>query len=351
MKKSARIDFTIFVFCLFAFALTPVEARAHPGWGIVIDDQNQIYFGDVISNIIWKITVDGRLQAVAANKHSHSLYRDEAGNLYGEHVYYDPSGGRWISSVWKLAPDGHLLDRVPQTSHPVAGSVALMDREGNIYSVRGGASENQRTELIRRAPDGLITVLAGGERGHADGRGSAAQFRYIVGMAWGPDGSLYVTDASSVRRIMMDGTVTTIGSDPLNGVERGPDPRILGLTVDSAGNVYVADYDRRSVRRIATDGNVTTSVECGLFWSPTGVIAHGDDLFILEHYPEAFPGVIMAFVGPYARVRKLSPDGTVVTLVTVWGWTETNIIGAAVGAAALVALSYWIRRKRRRRIK
>ncbi|MEW6212116.1 MAG: SMP-30/gluconolactonase/LRE family protein, partial [Acidobacteriota bacterium] len=268
-----------------------------------------------------------------------------------EHVYYDPSGGRWVSSVWRLAPDGHLLDIVPQSSHLVAGSGVLMDREGNIYSVRGGASESQRTELIRRAPDGLITVLAGGERGHADGRGNEAQFRYIIGMAWGPDGSLYVTDASSVRRIMMDGTVTTIGSNPLNEVERSAEPRILGLTVDSKGNVYVADYDHRAVRRIAPDGAVTTSIECGSFWSPSGVVAHGDDVYILEYYPESFPGVIMAFVGPYARVRKLSADGTVVTLVTVWEWTETNIIGTAVGAAALVALSLWIRRKRRRRMK
>ncbi|HEY7547696.1 MAG TPA: SMP-30/gluconolactonase/LRE family protein, partial [Blastocatellia bacterium] len=347
MKRSARIDFTTSAFCLFIFLLLESPASAHPGWGIVVDKQNQIYFGDVTSNTIWKITAYGRLEAVASNKHSHSLYIDEAGNLYGEHVYYDQAGNRWISSVWRLAPDGHLLDIVPQTSHPASGSGVLVDREGNVYSVRGGASLSERTELIRRAPDGQITVLAGGERGHADGRGNEAQFRYIVGMAWGPDGSLYVTDASSVRRIMMDQTVTTIGSDPLAGVERSEDPRILGLTVDSAGNVYVADYEHRSIRRIASDGTVTTPVECGLFWSPTGVVANGDDLFILEHYPEAFPGVIMAFVGPYARVRKLSADGTVTTLITVWGWTETNIIGAAVGAGALIALSVWIRRKQR----
>ena len=325
------------------------SVEAHPGWGIVRDRQGRVCFGDVEQNTIWRINTDGRVEAIATGRHSHSLFLAEDGTLFGEHVYYDAAGARWISSIWKITPDGQVSDIVPPTSSPPKGSGIFLDREGNIYSVWGGASESNQTLLLRRAPGGEVTTVAGGERGHVDGKGDQARFIDILGMAWGPDGSLYLMDRSCVRRVMMDGTVTTMGGDPLAGVERSEHPRLLGLAVDAAGNVYVADYDYRCVRRMTPDGSVGTVLSSSFFWSPSGVTVVGDDIYVLEHQPESPVAVFGALgVGPYARVRKLSRDGTVTTLAMLWG-RNTGVGTGAVFVVVLAVIAWRLRRRRRRR--
>ena len=84
MTRGTSITFLIPILLCTLFA---DDAHAHPGWGVVVDRHGQVYFGDVTSNTIWKITAEGRLVSVARNKHLHELSLDEEGNLYGEHVY------------------------------------------------------------------------------------------------------------------------------------------------------------------------------------------------------------------------------------------------------------------------
>jgi sugar lactone lactonase YvrE len=329
-------------------AVFSCDASAHPGWGILRDRQGQIFFSDVQTNTVWRLNREHRLEAILAHKHSHSLFEDEQGNLFGEHVYYDNANARWISSIWKLTRDGQLTDVVPPTDSPPRGSGIFLDRAGNVYSVQGGSSESEKVELLKRSPAGQITVIAGGQRGHADGNGGQARFNYVIGMVWGPDGSLYATDAACARKITMDGTVTTIGDNPLAGVARSEHPRLLGIAVDSSENVYVADYDYGCVRRIARDGAVKTLLNSGFYWSPSGVTAVGDDLYVLEHQPESGVAVLAALnIGPYIRVRKLSADGTVTTIATVWGRNTALASAVTVGGLAL-AIAGWRLRKRRR---
>lgn len=208
--------------------------------------------------------------------------------------------------------------------------------------------ESERVELLRRSLDGEIVVIAGGQRGHADGNGAQARFNYVIGMAWGPDGSLYVTDAACVRKITKDGTVTTLGDNLLAGVPRSEHPRLLGITVDLLENVYVADYDYGCVRQITRDCAVNNLLTSGFYWSPSGVAVEGDDLYVLEHQPESVIAVLSALnIGPYMRVRKLSADGTATTIATVWG-RNTALATAVVIAVLALAIIGWRLRKRRR---
>jgi hypothetical protein len=160
-----------------------------------------------------------------------------------------------------------------------------------------------------------VTTLAGGAYGHADGRGTQARFQSIGGMAFGKDGSLYVTDAGDVRRVGMDGVVRTLAQ----GLEEElPDDTqtgyggLMGLAVDAGGNVYAADYGRRRVLKVAADGKVTRVVRAEAPWSPSGVAATRDGRVLVLEVGFAPPNV---FSGP--RVRELSPDGTLKVLATV----------------------------------
>lgn len=291
------------------FAIVPmcvllaVEAQAHPAWGITVDRQGQIYFSEL--KTIWKIDAQGQLSVFRADGHTHDLNIDEAGNVYGEHDF---------SAIWKMTPAGSFSYLFAPNENPPRGVSIWRDRDGNMYSVEQNNHIKRETLLLKRTPDGKVSLLAGGRYGHADGKGSRAKFSNIVGMTFGPDGSLYVVDSSGIRKVTMAGVVTTLvrqiklenASDNSAGGSS-----LFGITVDAQGSAFVADYGNRRILKIAPNGRMSTLIRTEESWFPTGVAERGGELYILEesHTPSFKP------LG--TRVRQLSPDGRVTVLATV----------------------------------
>ena len=123
--------------------------------------------------------------------------------------------------------------------------------------------------LIRKiTPAGTVSTHAGvvGGSGWQDGTGSGALFNQPRGLARDNRGNIYVADTgnSVIRKITREGVVTTLaGLSTIGGLKDGTgseawfnQPR--GLTVDSDGNVYVADTGNAAIRKITPDGRVTT---------------------------------------------------------------------------------------------
>jgi sugar lactone lactonase YvrE len=337
-------SFTVIVLAVFAHCLFGAQhVRAHEGWGIVVDRQGQIYFSDIPTNTIWRITREGKLEAFLTNKHSHALVLGEDGSIYGTQEHHASA----VGSVWRIAPDGSSSDVfTPLRDFPLNLHPFIRDRDGNIYSTNSISFPNQsdKTTLLIAKPNAEVTILAGGIRGYRDGRGGEAQFSGIDGMAWATDGSLYVADGVYVRRVAMDGTVTTLGNGALTSQSYGED--LMGLAVSSGGSLYVADYSQRRVLQLMPDGNTRIILETGMFWSPTGITNVGESLYVLEHLP--MPLVVLGDlgIGAYARVRKISPDGTVETIATVWG-KNTLTFGLVLLALSALFIFVWRFRQRR----
>ena len=187
---------------------------------------------------------------------------------------------------------------------------------GAIYVSDGG--EANRIRVI--GPDGAVSTLAGGKEGFTDGSGSAAAFHTPSALALDHLGNLYVADTGNhaIRRIAPDGAVTTLAGSGspgyVDGIGRaaqfnGP----VGIAVDDAGIVYVADTYNDRIRRIAPDGTVTTLAGTGkpalfdgpgpaaAFDTPSALaVGHDGNLYIADTGNNA--------------VRRLAPDGTVDTL-------------------------------------
>jgi hypothetical protein len=179
-----------------------------------------------------------------------------------------------------------------------------------------------------------------GMSGTNDGRGSAATFNALRGLALDSAGNLYVADEFSmtIRKTDTNANVTTVaGTAYAAGATDGPATNgalfnhPVGVTLDSAGNLYVADEVNMLIREIDTNGNVST-----LAGNP-GVIgsADGTGTNALFHWPNSVAldssnNIYTADAGN-STIRKITPAGVVTTIAGTGGRTG-SVDGAGSNA-------------------
>lgn len=191
---------------------------------------------------------------------------------------------------------------------------------------------------------GIISTIAGnGSIGNSGNGGPAtsATFGSANGIAVDKSGNIYIADSifSMVRKINSQGTISAFagGGNPASLGDGGPatsaDLGFLGphtgLAVDSAGNVYIADYFHSRVRKVDSSANITTvagnSTTAGLggfsgdggpatsaaLNSPTGVaIDSAGNLYIADY--------------GNARIRKVDTSGTITTIAGIGHVTASD---------------------------
>jgi sugar lactone lactonase YvrE len=287
-------------------------AMAHPPWGIVVSSTGIVYFSDL--ETIWKIDSAGNVSVFRASvggRHVHELAIDAQDNLYGPDYIYEPRSQKYLIGAWKMTPDGKETYLQRPIDSVMSGVSIWRDRAGNMYSIEQNNHTRERTLLLRRTPGGIVSTLTGGPYGHKDGKGAAVRFGSVSAMTLAPDGNIYLTDALSVRRVSLDGTVTTLAtnlaartSEDKPTLFGGIDTIIIGLAVDHDGHIYVADAGNRRLLKIGSDERVSVIYRCDPPFFPTGVFATpSGDVYVLE-FSYTPPGTTNN-----PRVRKISSDG------------------------------------------
>lgn len=355
---SRSILFAIFVALIFQliFFLVPPVAEAHIGAGIVADREGRVYFLDTMRGHVWMVDAAGQLKSLAEHKHGDALILGADGNLYCEDVI---SGG-----VWKITPQGvatEVLSKAQRSAIVGWTYLLTVGPDGSFYFVSGYPDQ---VRLSKISPSGKASMLAGSTRGTADGPAREAQFREVRAAAWGADGTLYLIDGDSIRKLSADGIVSTLAGGPDEGFADGAGPAARfhhpsGLALDAQGNVFVADYDNHKVRKISPSGEVSTVEGAGQDWTPVGVAVAGGELYVLERFgayngPSMFFTWVADFLGN-PRVRRISPGGNAVLLAKVRGLSGQGIttglltLGAASILAAMIWLVRWLLRRRAHR--
>ena len=308
-----RLRAGLFLGAALLLLLVAIPARAHVGTGVVVDAEGRVYFTDPLRNRLWRLERDARLTLLGEDIHADGLALAADGTLY---VF----GLR----LWRVPPGADRAE-IFASPEPALGDPWTVDREGNFYFLRGDCREKQGSQLWKKPPGGAAALLAGSDWGQADGQGSVARFTCLNGWAWAPDGTLYVRDGETIRRVAPDGTVTTVPGGAEAGAAQEKEyalVRTMGFAVDARGNLYVANYWKRAVLKVTPEEKVSAVLESGWPWVPAGVAAVGDELYVVENLGNFYgPSSVLSavsWIGFRARrLRRVAADGTVTTLVRV----------------------------------
>jgi len=191
----------------------------------------------------------------------------------------------------------------------------VADAAGNLYVADTG---NHRIRKLE--PDGAggvyVSTLAGGDTpGFRDGSGASAWFYSPFGITMDTAGNLYVADAGNhrIRKLKPDGgggvyVVSTLaGNGAAEGHKDGPGVSaqfswLLDITIDAAGNLYVVEADNGSIRKLEPDG--AGGVYVSTFVDNNGLQVFGPSGITIDT-----AGNLYAADTNNHCIRKFEPDG------------------------------------------
>ena len=265
--------------------------------GVAVDNSGDIYVAEgsigtgtglaVGDYRVWKINSAGVVSTAAGNgaesysgdggaatgaqlNNPTAMTFDAAGNLYvadkANHRVRKISPAGVISTAAGTGVAGYSGDGGPAIQAQLNSPQGLAaDSDGNIYIADTG---NNRIRKLQ--PDGTLLSIAGNGNGSYYGDGgpaNAASLHSPHAIYFVSGYYLYIADTENqrIRELLPDGTITTVAGNGAQGPGGDGGPATAaqlnlptGLTLDSAGNIYIADQGNNRVRVITTDGNIST---------------------------------------------------------------------------------------------
>ncbi|MDH6623578.1 sugar lactone lactonase YvrE [Streptomyces sp. LBL] len=174
---------------------------------------------------------------------------------------------------------------------------------------------------------GAIRTVAGigvAESKGDDGPAASAQLNLPYGVAVDSAGALYVCDYKGhrVRKITTDGKISTVAGTGTAGADGDGGPAVSaqlngprGVAVDSTGNLYIADGDNHRVRKVAVDGEISTVAGTGSEdFGGDGGLAIAAQLNNPRGVAVGSDGTLYIADGDNHRVRKVTVDGEISTV-------------------------------------
>jgi uncharacterized protein (TIGR03437 family) len=261
-----------------------ISAKLNLPTAIVMDRAGNLYIADYSNNRVRKVAPDGTIITFAGTGSTGysgdggpadkaklffptDLALDSAGNLYIADQGNDAIRKVNTSGIISTVAGGTQVGNspIPGGRLSAADSVAL-DSAGNIYT--SGAAG-----IIRIDGSGNQTTLTSNVLGYSGDGGPAknADVKNPKGIVIDPPGNLYFADTGNnrIRKIDKNGTITTVAGTGIAGFSGDGGPAanaqihlagapFAGLSVDSAGNLYFADWASNRIRMVNPAGMITT---------------------------------------------------------------------------------------------
>ena len=203
-------------------------ARFSDPAGLAIDAQGNVLIADSANHCLRKLTPAGIVTTIAgrpgnagsadgpaatarfdtpsalAVAKDGTVFVSDTGNHTLRRIGRDGSVSTWAGSAGDPGAT-NAVGRAARFSSPLGIAIA---KDGALF-----VADSANHAIRRVGADGAVTTFAGAteEWGATDGKAAQARFEGPVALAFGPNGSLFVSDAlnHAVRRIAPDGTVST----------------------------------------------------------------------------------------------------------------------------------------------
>ncbi len=275
----------------------------------------------------WLSSCEGRAAADCALSRVRRIAVDQQGNLYiadeSNHVVLKVDRRNVVTIFAGNGIRGFSGDGGPATNASLSSpSAVTVDRAGNLLVADGF---NYR--IRRVTPEGVITTIAGTGTNGVEGDGGAAlnaSFVYTHDLALDAAGNLYVAqaDGNRVRRIDTNGMVTTVAGTGQAGFsgDEGPAVRAAlnfprGLAFDRSGNLHISDSRNNRVRQVTSDGRISTVAGDGVrdFRGDRGPARRASLKLPYGLAFDIFGSLYISDVDNN-RIRKVTPDGMIDTV-------------------------------------
>lgn len=279
--------------------------------------------------VTWEVTWGDPPQLTGARPVDSAT--DRSGNLYL--AYSSP-----VSEIKKVAADGNITTYA-RVNEPVSLAFGpdrvlyVVDRLGpSAFAIRRIAGDGTVSTLTQTAPyDAAAGTIDGG---------SGVATAYTLNLAVAPDGTVYATDGSKVRKIAPDGSFSSLAgvgcqpgiplgptcadrTNPVDGL--GTQARFMGpddIVIDKAGNLYVSDI--MLIRKVTPAGEVTTLAgrTSRNFDFVDDIDGTGNAALFSSNSPMTIDAAGNLYkLGSRLQLRKITPSGVVTTVAAFVGFT------------------------------
>lgn len=213
--------------------VTTFDATSSAPDGLAFDSQGNLYVSNYGTGVIHRITPTGTKTVFATGlNHPSALAFDANGNLYVSNY-----GGTTVS---RITPDG-TVSTFASGFHAPLGLV--FDPGGNLYV------SNYNTGVVNKVdPAGTVTVFA------TVPSPAGSMVQYLVR---GPSGTLYLPSYghNKIYSISPAGMVSVFAGTGVPGGNDGPVATAQfngpnSIAMDSAGNLFVSEYNANRIRKI-----------------------------------------------------------------------------------------------------
>ncbi|HMF62948.1 MAG TPA: Ig-like domain repeat protein [Edaphobacter sp.] len=365
-RRSGPIWLTI----LLLLALLPLQSPAQTApvsattiplilpSSIVFDTQGNFYLAETASHIIRKVDIAGTITTIAGT--GTQGFSGDAGPATAAQLD-SPQGLALDASQNLYIADTHnhrirKLNLATGTITTIAGSTPsfdgdsgsataahlnlptalALDTTGNLYIAD---TQNHRIRKITTSTGSITTIVGNGIQGFSGDYGPAisASIDSPTGITLDPSGNLYLADTHNhrIRKVTgATGIITTIAGTATagyNGDNGSATTATLalphGLTIDAAGNLYLADTANHRIRRIdATTGIITTIAGQGTqTYSGDAGPATTASLDTPRTTTTSSSGLLTLADTGNQRIRQISTDNTIHTIAGLGSTTPGTL--------------------------
>lgn len=256
-------------------------ARGHPSRSAAVRDDGVVIVPDALRSVIWAVTPDGKVEALARDCHTHWLALGPAprkdGSVYAEHLTYDAASESFPQSLVSIATDGERSTLVAPVRGASAFSAFVVRDDGAVLH----APESGAGRIVVRSPGGEAAMLVEST--------DAVAFGNVTAIARGAKGSIVFTDERGVFEFDAAGRVARrlealpVIDWPTTNAPTVAAGEIWGIAADEEGGVFVAEPHSRRVWRVDEKGKAAIVCSSQSPWFPTGLAWGAGRLYVVEH--------------------------------------------------------------------